>query len=302
MALVALLLTCVLAAPPPEPSLRLVAVGDVLLARTVPQRIAEHGPAWLWAPIASLLADADLRFANLECPVTVGGTPVPKPFCFRGEPEQVEAVLRTGGIDIVSVANNHTFDYGREGLRQTLANLLRWGLAAPGAGQGRAGAVRPVIVERGGLKLGFVAYTDWPPEDYLPAEDDACLATLDESTLANEVAAARAQVDRLVVSVHWGQEYRATASDRQKQLGHALVDAGADLVLGHHPHVAQPVETYRERPIVYSLGNCIFDRSGPKVSNGLVVTIRMGASGVTVERVVATEPRECRPQPTGSPQ
>lgn len=267
----------------PGSALTLSAVGDVLLARTIPDRAAEHGVDWLWQGLGGEWTDADLRFVNLECPIAGGGRPVLKRFCFRAEPAFAKHVLEVGRVDVVSVANNHSYDYHRPGLDETLTHLGEWDRLAVGAGQGRDGAVQVRVIERDGFRLGWLAYTAWTPEDYLPAGDGAtALATLHEATLAAEVRDARADCDRLVVSVHWGREYDPLPSQQQVRLGRAMIDAGADVVLGHHPHVAQPVEQYRHGVICYSLGNAIFDRRGDQVSNGLLVTFDLTAERVAL--------------------
>jgi poly-gamma-glutamate synthesis protein (capsule biosynthesis protein) len=292
------LLALALAAAPGE--VRLAAVGDVLVARTVPQRLAAHGPAWFWERLGDAWTGADLRFANLECPVCTDGRPVLKRFCFRAVPEQARAVLQAGAVEVVALANNHAWDWGRTGLAQTLGHLRAWGIAAAGAGRGRAQAVAPVRLTRSGLRVAVVAYTDWTPEDYIPSDDEPSLATLDETTLSAELGSAHAEADVLVVSVHWGNEYVDQPTDRQRSLAHAMVEAGADLVLGHHPHVTQPVEVYRDRPIAYSLGNAIFDRSGPRVSNGLLLSVRLGRDAATVERQVALTIENARSVPAAT--
>ncbi len=255
----------------------LVALGDVQLGRGTSRAIARHGAVGMWAGIDDLLADADLRVANLECPVTCVGRPVDKKYCFRADPSRAKAVLRAGGIDVVSLANNHTQDWGPRGLAETRRWLNAWGITTAGAGQGEVAAagVRVRVVR--GLRVGFVGYSEWVMQPAQPGPAHAHLARLNEATLAAEIAAAKARVDCLVVSLHWGQEYQARPSARQQRLGRAAIDAGADLVLGHHPHVAQPIETYRGKPIVYSLGNAIFDREGSaRWSNGLVVRLELG--------------------------
>jgi poly-gamma-glutamate synthesis protein (capsule biosynthesis protein) len=271
-----------LAAQPPTATI--AAVGDVLLARTVPQRIAAHGPAWLWEKLPPAWRAADLRFCNLECPVTAVGQPVPKRFCFKADPQQAKEALAAGGVDVVSAAN-----------------LAAFGIAAPGAGKGRAGAVAPRILERHGLKIAIVAYTWWTPETYVPSDDGAALATLDEDTLPAELEAAKLGADVLVVSVHWGNEYLPHPSDEQRRLGHLMIDHGADLVLGAHPHVSQGSEVYHGRPIVYSLGNAIFDRSGDKVSNGLLVLAKLTKGGAELLETDPLTIEDARPVPSKEP-
>ncbi|HEY3416749.1 MAG TPA: CapA family protein [Armatimonadota bacterium] len=278
-----------------EPSVLLAAVGDVMIARTVPGRMAAHGAPWLWAGIAPELRRADLRFCNLECAVSSGGRAFPKRYSFRADPAQARDVLAAGGISVAALANNHTYDFGRSALLDTLAAMHSLGIADPGAGIGRAGALAPRIVTCNGLRIAFVAYTWWTPEGYLPLDDAPALATLDEQTLATELHAAKAGVDLLIVSFHWGVEYAASPTPEQQRVAHLAIDAGADLILGHHPHVRQPVEIYHDRPILYSLGNCIFDRSGNQHSNGRLALVRLAKDRVTVEEAIPLRIEEARP-------
>ena len=279
------------------PSVLLAAVGDVMLGRTVAPRITAHGPAWAWEQIDPFLLQADLRFCNLECPLTEGGQPVPKRYSFRADPEQAGKVLQAGGFHVAALANNHTYDYGRPGLSATLAHVEALGIAAPGAGKGRAGAIAPRLLTVNGLRIAFVAYSWWWPEGYLPQDDGASLATLDEATLADELRAAKVGADLLVVSIHWGKEYSRVPTDGQRRVARLAIDAGADLILGHHPHVAQPVEIYQQRPIAYSLGNCLFDRSDARMSNGLLLLVRLAPGKVTVEQQVTLKIEDARPVP-----
>lgn len=284
-----------------EPSLLLAAVGDVMPARTVTARLTQHNSIWAWEKIAPLLRQADLRFCNFECTAARGGRAIPKPYSFRVDPKLAGALLAAGGFDVASLANNHTYDYGRSALGETIAALDEAGIAAPGAGTGRTGALTPRQVTRNGLSVAFVAYTCWTPEGYLPADAAPALATLDEGTLAAELKAAKAGADLLVVSLHWGKEYARIPTTGQRRIARLAIDAGADLVLGHHPHVAQPVEIYRDRPILYSLGNCLFDRTNRFRSSGLLALIRLSRSGVAVERQIPLRIDDARPVPSPQP-
>ncbi len=278
-----------------ERSVLLGAVGDVMLARTVPTRISAHDAAWPWENLTPCWRSADLRFCNMECAVADGGQQVIKKYSFRADPRLAARVLAAGRINIAVLANNHSYDYARSGLTETLAHLQQDGITALGAGRNRAAAIAPRIVECNGLKLAFVAYTQWTPIGYLPSDEGTALAILDEKTLAAELRAAKKGADFLILSLHWGQEYSPTASADQQRLAHLAIDAGADLVLGHHPHVAQQVEIYHHHPIFYSLGNCIFDRSGTHWSNGLLALVRFTPGAVRIEHVYSFELNEARP-------
>jgi poly-gamma-glutamate synthesis protein (capsule biosynthesis protein) len=266
----------------------LAAVGDVMLGRAIGPRLVRHGAAWPWQGIAEPLARADLRFANLECVVTDAAGAATGGLALRADPGPAVAALRAGGFDLLSVANNHSLDFGAAGLRATLDQLTKLGAAAVGLSQ--AGRPVPRVVTRGGLRIAFVGYTSWPASE--PG-----LAVLDEARLAGELSTAEAGADLLVVSVHWGDEYARRPSARQVALARRMVDAGADLVLGHGAHVAQPVEVYRGRPIAYSLGNAVFDRDDRRFSSGLLLLARLRRGGVTVEQALPLAIVEGRAMP-----
>lgn len=280
-----------------EQSVLLAAMGDVMLARTVPQHIPTRNSAWPWEKIAPLMAGADLRCCNLECAVASSGVAIPKRYSFRADPSLTREVLHAGKIDIVSLANNHTFDFGRSALTETMRKMKHNDIHTVGAGVGRPGALTPCRIIKNGLKLSFIAYTWWTPEGYLPSETGIDLATLDETTLVAELHKAKQQTDLLIVSFHWGTEYAPAPSAYQQRIAHLAIDAGADLILGHHPHVAQAMEIYHNRPIFYSLGNCIFDRSDNRWSNGILALIRLRKNSVTVEKSIPLDIIDARPTP-----
>jgi poly-gamma-glutamate capsule biosynthesis protein CapA/YwtB (metallophosphatase superfamily) len=278
-----------------EGVVRLAAVGDVMLGRTVEARLAAHGGSWAWEALQPELRQAELRFCNLECAITQTGTPIPKRYSFRASPTIATDVLQSGGFNLVALANNHTYDYGRLGLTNTIAALDAMHVAYAGVGKGRAGAIAPRVITCNGLKIAMVAYTWWPPEGYVPSENGAAVAMLDEATFATELKTAQQGADLLIVSLHWGKEYSAGYASTQQRTAHLAIDAGADLILGHHPHIVQPVEVYKERPILYSLGNCLFDRTNTRYSNGALALIRLTRTQVTVEQFVRFELEDARP-------
>jgi len=283
-----------------RPSVLLAAVGDVMPARTVTARLREHGTAWAWEGIAADLKRADLRLCNLETAACTGGTAVPKRYSFRVTPTLAKDVLTAGHFSIISLANNHTYDYGRTGLAQTASAMDEAGFTTAGIGTRRSGAIAPRYVTCHGLRIAFVAYVYWTPEGYLPSEQGACLATLDPRTFAREISLAKRHADVLIVSVHWGIEYQTMPTPEQRRLAKAAIDAGADVIIGHHPHVAQPVEVYHGHPICYSLGNCLFDRSGDKVSNGSLIFIRLSRGCAVVEQQKPLRIVDARPMPASA--
>jgi poly-gamma-glutamate capsule biosynthesis protein CapA/YwtB (metallophosphatase superfamily) len=285
--------------PAPEPirevaAVTLGAVGDVLMHEAVKQSAAAHaadapdaGFSWLFAPIADLLAATDLGFANLETPIAPQASKGSRAFVFNAPPAVVSALQRSG-VRLVSVANNHAFDQGRAGFEETLRSLDAAGMPYVGAGPAPHPA-GPLRLSRNGLSLAFLGYTyglnqtgnDCPPRK---AQVPACLqaAEIDREAMVEDVrAAAAGGADAVVVSVHWGVEYEQQPRPAEVELAHRLADAGALVVLGHHPHVLQPVELYRRADgqvavIAYSLGNFVSNQS------------RTYLAGVTPDAVAAT--------------
>jgi poly-gamma-glutamate synthesis protein (capsule biosynthesis protein) len=221
---------------------------------------APAGLRALWADVEPLFQGADLAFANLETPIAPATGRPGRPFQFNA-PAELPAALRESGIRILATANNHAFDQGRRGLQETLDRLDGEGLLAVGSGRDRAQAEETRMVEVRGLRVAFLAFTDIFNVDLDRQATQPWVRGLDPARAAEAVRAARAQADLVVVSVHWGIEYFREPSRRQRTLAAQLAQAGADLILGHHPHVLQPVEVIENgghRTVVaYSLGNFV---------------------------------------------
>ena len=248
--------------PPPPPRLRLVAVGDILMHQDV-KASAEHAaqgfPA-LWADLVPLFQGADLAFGNLETPVapTTGRPGVPFQF---NAPAALPAALRASGFTVLSTANNHAFDQGVKGVRETLDRLHAEHLVAVGSGEDQSQAEALQMVERQGLKIAFLGFTDLFNIDLNRKATEPWVRPLDLEPALAAVREARSRADLVVVSVHWGNEYQHQPTRRQRDIAKQLVAAGCDLLLGHHPHVLQPAEMVeaggRRALVAYSLGNFI---------------------------------------------
>jgi poly-gamma-glutamate synthesis protein (capsule biosynthesis protein) len=237
--------------------------GDVMLGRNVARSLAENGRSFDY-PFEAMrhhLRSADIAFCNLESPISSRGEALEKRYTFRVRPQAVWG-LWTAGFRAVSLANNHALDYGPKALKDTV-NHLKWagigacGLTTEGRGQ------RPLIVTRRGVRIGFLGYAD-PQTPYAYAREFEVFPTrpapVDERVMAADLEAIRSRVDVLVVSVHWGIEYSTEPTARQRRLGRFLVDNGADIVAGHHPHVQQPAQWHDDGLIIFSLGNFVFDQ------------------------------------------
>jgi poly-gamma-glutamate capsule biosynthesis protein CapA/YwtB (metallophosphatase superfamily)/GMP synthase-like glutamine amidotransferase/outer membrane protein assembly factor BamB len=248
----------ILLPPVADGEIELLAVGDIMLARTVEERMNQYGSLYPFQAIYRLLQAADIAVGNLETPFTVQGRPADKRFIFRAHPEHIPA-LRTVGFDVLSLANNHILDFPPDSMDDTLAALEDLGIATVGAGRGEAAAHRPAVLEVKGVKVAFLAFAAprWRNSPEVPTATDVAWA--DPESVRRAVAQARQEVDLVIVILHTGTEYEAQANQEQRAVAHAAVEGGATLVIGHHPHVLQDVEVYQGVPIVYSLGNFVFD-------------------------------------------
>lgn len=258
-------------APSVSPECRLAAVGDIMLGGTAAPEMRRYGYDYPFDLTRDILKQAQIVFGNLEGPLTDAGTAgTAKQYIFRSPPDKVAPALARAGFNIVSLANNHTLDYGPEGLEHTRAALDQAGIRHAGAGRNATEARAPVymacVPARGSgmsaaaysTTVAFLAYSLTFPEEFWAGPNKPGTAFGHERHVRADVAQARQTADIVVVSFHWGQEGKTELRDYQVQLAHAAIDAGASAVLGHHPHVLQGVERYKDGVILYSLGNFAF--------------------------------------------
>lgn len=246
----------------PTASVRLVAVGDIMMHQDVKLAEAQDGGGFpaLWADLVPLFKGADLVFGNLETPVAPASGRPGRPFQFNA-PASLPPALRASGFTVLSTANNHAFDQGRKGVVETLDRLRQAQLTAIGSGEDRPRAEALQILERNGLKVAFLGFTDLFNLDLDRKATEPWVRPLDLEPALAAVREARSKADVVVVSVHWGNEYQHLPTRRQQNIARQLVAAGCDLLLGHHPHVLQPIELVtvegRRALVAYSLGNFI---------------------------------------------
>lgn len=237
----------------------LTIVGDVMVAEIPGEQIlAGKDPL---AQVAKLLDPKRLRIANLECVVATSGKPLPdKPFVFRADPRTIPYLQRY--FDAVSLANNHTGDFGKEAFAEQLQLLEAARLPYFGGGADLAAAHRPWIVERNGVRIAWLAYAEFKPRSFEASANRPGLAWSgeDEQVLRDiHDAREKYKADIVIPFMHWGWENEGYSSERQRVLARAMIDAGASMVVGAHPHVTQGAESYRGKPIIYSLGNFLFN-------------------------------------------
>jgi capsule synthesis protein PGA_cap len=249
--------------------------GDVMLARSVNDHLlaTAAGDPFPFTSTGDYLHGFDLTVGNLECVVSTLGRPEPKEFTFEADPRGFARVA-AAGFDIVSLANNHSGDFGKDAFLDMLAHLPAHGLQPLGGGANLTAAHTPVIRRIRSTRVGFLAYCEIGPENFAAGPTTPGHAWLDPDAMRADLAALRPQVDFVVVFTHWGIEYQTIETDHQREMARLAIDAGADLVVGAHPHVRQPAEMYRGKLIVYSLGNFVFDlMPGYEESRGNVLAL-----------------------------
>jgi poly-gamma-glutamate capsule biosynthesis protein CapA/YwtB (metallophosphatase superfamily) len=264
-----------------------MAVGDVMLGRTVGDQLRAKGAAVVFSGVEPVVTSADLLVANLECVISNLGEPQPKAYRFRAPPQAADA-LALAGIDIVSVANNHAMDYGSAALADMTAQLKERKILTVGAGKNAAAAHAPVVVERKGLRIAFLAYVDvlvesktgFDTRTWVAGPNSPGIAWADPKQMAIDIQAAKVVADVVVVLLHAGLEGRAEVYPSQQTEARTAIDAGAALVIGAHPHVLQKTEKYHDGLIVYSLGNFVFDGFTQPENSTAIFTASLSASGV----------------------
>jgi poly-gamma-glutamate synthesis protein (capsule biosynthesis protein) len=275
-----------------------VGVGDILLGRSLGARMEKSGNyTQAFRGISPLLTAADITFGNLEGPFC-GQPPYPaEGMTFRVRPRAIEA-LTFAGFDVVSVANNHLGDGGNACLRFTLSHLESAGIGAAGAGLTYADAHAPAILVRHGIRFAFLAFTyaDWNDS---PGSTQPVVPGRNPENVRRDVAAALTQADVVIVSLHDGAEYTRRVARETMEFARAAIDAGAVLVLGHHPHVPQRIEMYKHGWIFYSLGNFVFQQyTPPETQHALIARVTFAGARIEhVEAIPAVIEYHSRPRP-----
>ncbi len=259
--------------PPPQTDTTIVFGGDIMLDRGVRSSVAKNFAGDYSALFKNLeiLKSADIAFANLEGDVSDKGNNVGSRFSFRMDPIVLPAI-KGAGIDIVSFANNHVGDWNVAAFDDTRARLAQNGISYVGAGDDKSSAATPVVIEHNGTRFGFIGFSDVGPDWLSAKEKSSGILLASDPDFDAIIRKAAAGVDVLVVSFHWGVEYQEHTA-RQTALAHRAIDDGARLVIGHHPHVEQATETYKNGLIAYSLGNLIFDQYfSPETMQGMLLS------------------------------
>ncbi|OGI94911.1 hypothetical protein A3I84_00690 [Candidatus Nomurabacteria bacterium RIFCSPLOWO2_02_FULL_36_8] len=254
--------------------------GDIMLDRGVKNSVRknfnnDYSKLFEKPDLVNLLKKVDIIFANLEGAASDKGADLKNLYSFRMDPTVVPA-LKNAGMSILSVANNHIGDFGRIAFIDTLGLLKENEILYTGGGIDKTEAEKPVIIEKYGIKIGFLGFSDKGPDYMIADKEKAGILLANDPNFDEIIKNASEQVDYLVVSFHFGEEYQTKHNERQKYLAHKAVDNGAKIIIGHHPHVIQDTEIYKNSFIIYSLGNFIFDQTfSAETMEGMLLNIKL---------------------------
>ena len=261
------------------PIIRFAGVGDIALSHVYNGLLLEKGPNYPFDKVISLFRDKDILFGNLEAPISIRGETYPLKCGLRTRPEYISGI-RDAGFSVLSLANNHILDYGEDAFYDTLDTLRRHDIKFFGAGVNLVEARKPEILEVNNLKVGFLGYCDVVIDSpFYATPSSRGIAPMKIEYVKEDVGILKERADIVVVSLHWGIENWTYPSPSQKKTARKIIDYGADLILGHHPHVLQGIEKYRDGVIVYSLGNFMFsdinwtweNNRGDKVTSSVIL-------------------------------
>jgi len=274
------------------------AVGDIMLSGSYKNIIDRHGYSFPFEATSGILKDSQVTVGNLELPITERGSEFTgKRYRFRSPPKAAKS-LREAGFSILTLANNHILDYGNDGLMDTISYLEYYGIRHAGAGQNLVEARKPSIVEVDGKRIAFLAYSLTYPDEFFAGPDRHGTAPGYPSFVAEDIRAAKRVSDHVFASFHWGRELERTPRPYQVRIARLAVDAGADVVLGHHPHVLQGIELYKGKVIFYSLGNFTFGSSSKHADRSIIARIKLGKAIEGIEIIpLNVLNREVRYQP-----
>lgn len=259
-------------------TIMLTAVGDIYLGGQLQQRIISD-PTFPFSGIQSVLSDTDILIGNLEVVLSLKGQRwLEKSYTLRSDPRSVYA-LKTAGFDGVTLANNHIMDFGPEALYETLQVLDKSGILHTGAGRNLKEARRPATITKNNRNVAILAYNNTFPLEFNAGSNRPGTAPGYPAYIINDIKQAKIRSDWVIVSFHWSEERLEWPKDYQRRLARQCIDAGASVVVGHHPHVLQGIERYQNGLIAYSLGNFSFGTWSRNVFDSIILKVELDATG-----------------------
>jgi len=277
-------------------NIKIAAVGDINYARGVANHIDTTSFDRPILAVAEILKIADITTGNLESPISDIGSPMDKKYVFRAMPQSLTA-LENAGFDILNIANNHAFDYGLSAFVDCLERFEKSNMQIVGGGRNLKESLIPKYMNVNGIRVAFLAFND-TRTNFIGKDRPAC-APAHEPYIFDAIASAKKLCDILIVHLHWGEEYTLLPNERQISLGHAIIDSGATVILGHHPHSWQAIEFYKNGIIAYSLGNFLFDQKDLMNNLSAILLLEFQRSELKEVRLIPIElitaPKEARP-------
>ncbi|GEQ38940.1 MAG: CapA family protein [Tetragenococcus koreensis] len=284
--------------------LQMTFVGDVMMDRGLKRKSLVNGYDTLFDKSKNLWRNSDIVAGNLESVVLRDQNKYKenktKDIHLNMHPDGVQAI-KNAGFTTLSTANNHISDYGRKGIKNTMKVLQDKNIDFAGIGANSAGSLNYTTYDINGVIVSFLSVTDVIPEHTTATEDKAGALTTQNDNYLNLINEAAAQSDYTVVYSHWGEEVSESISKRQEELGRDMVDAGADLIVGMHPHVVQPIEKYKNGLIMYSLGNFVFEQEQTRTKDSVVVNYRIDSQGQMKLELVPMRIKDGIPAVTKNP-
>jgi len=234
--------------------------GDTMIGRLTNAVIAQHGCAYIWGNLLPVMQATDFNFVNLETTLTKSNEFVPKTFNFKSDPQHATC-LKFANIHAVNIANNHMLDFSVDGLLETVESLKNNKIKHVGAGKNLEAASAPIIIEKNGIKIGFIGYADYPDE-WAAIEDEPGINYIrigDIKRIKEDIDALKKRCNIVVISMHWGPNMRTHPTPEFINFAHNIIDAGADIFHGHSAHIFQGIEQYKNKLIFYDMGELVDD-------------------------------------------
>lgn len=262
----------------------IVSVGDIMIGNHTMAYMERFGFQYPFAATASVIKKGDMALANLESAFTDDGTRFEKTFTFKVPPKYGVSLLESG-IDVVTLANNHVLDYGLEGLNNTITLLDTIGILHCGAGNTKYDAQQPAIFTANGFRVAVLGYSMTFPEEFFATNSSGGTNYPHEKNLVTNIQRCDTLADITVVTFHWGRESTNFPLSYQRKMAHRVIDLGADLVVGHHPHVLQGLEIYKNRLIAYSLGNYAFSSYSTIARESMILRTCLNKNGLLYAKI-----------------
>ncbi|MFH1436103.1 MAG: CapA family protein [Pseudomonadota bacterium] len=263
------------------------AAGDVFLGARLAKylKIKKLGLEHPFSRLREDIEKHDIAFANLESAISTRGRHIwKKKYLFRMTPQQAEG-LKHSGLDVVSIANNHTTDFGEKALQDTIDALDAMSIAHVGAGKDIRAAAHPALITIGRVNVVFLAYNAFSSPLTDATEDSAGSAPMVLDRVVEDIRKQKTPGSVVVVSAHWGVQHTQVPVKRQVRMARAMIDAGADVIVGHHSHCPQSIEVYKGKPIFYSLGNFVFGYLNPDMKQNLAAVVRFEGTGISAAEI-----------------